>query len=91
MNKQELEKNLITLGVKPDNYTLNGPPYKDSSWVLESLYDRKKAAQIWTVFNFERGTHYDEKLFDTEDEACNFIYGKLKKHQEIVVKFKLKE
>ena len=91
MNRQELEKDLIALGVKPGNYTLNGPPYHDSSWVLESVYDRKKAVEIWSVFNFERGKRYDEEVFITEDEACKYIYKKLKTHQELVIKFKVKD
>jgi hypothetical protein len=88
MNKQELEQDLKTLGVKPDNYTLNGPPYKDSSWVLEAV-NAKKSIGVWRVFNFERGKIYDEKVFNTEDEACKYIYEKLRKHHELFKKFRL--
>ena len=90
MNKEELGKILIKLGVEPRNYTLNGPPYKDSSWVLESKFNLMKFSNIWSVFNFERGVIYDKKSFDTEDEACNYIYQKLKKHQELFNRFKAK-
>ena len=46
MNKEELEKNLMKLGVEPRNYTLNGPPYKDSSWVLESSFNLIKFSTV---------------------------------------------
>jgi hypothetical protein len=58
---------------------------KEGSWVIEPVYGKKGRS----VFNFERGKRYDEKSFDTEDEACKYIYENLKKRQEIVIKFKL--
>jgi len=89
MNKQELEQDLITLGIGTENYTLNGPPYKDSSWVLEAV-DTKKSVSMWRVFNFERGKRYDEVTFNTEDEACAYIFEKLKKLRDTLIKFNLK-
>jgi len=91
MNKKELEENLIALVVHPRNYTLNGPPYWDSSMVLEPLHNKNKSIEKWTVFNFERGKRYDEQLFDNENEACVYMYEKLKKFQELIGKFNLKE
>ena len=90
MNIKDLKQNLIFLGVDPRNYTLNGPPYKDSSWVLESDFDIIKFTKIWHVFNFERGKRYDENVFDTEDEACRYLFEKLRKHKELFDKIKSK-
>ena len=84
MTVEDLNNNLIILGIHPRNYTLNGPPYNDSSWVIELK------GKVWSVFNFERGKRYDERFFNSEDEACKYIFEKLKKWQELVIKFKLK-
>jgi hypothetical protein len=92
MNKQELKEALISLGIKPGHYTIDGESYKDSSWVLDISFNRFsfiKKYKVWHVFHFERGQRYEEKTFHTEDEACTYIYEKLTHLQEIIKKFNL--
>ena len=92
MNKQELKEALISLGIKPNHYTIDGESYKDSSWVLDISFNRFsfiKKYRVWHVFHFERGQRYDEKTFSTEDEACVYIYEKLKHLQDVIKKFNL--
>jgi hypothetical protein len=33
--------------------------------------------QVWRVFLSERGQHYEEKEFSTEDEACTYFLKRL--------------
>jgi hypothetical protein len=94
MDKQELKEALISLGVKPRHHTIDGGCFQDSTWVLEMsfnhfLFDKKY--KVWNVFFIERGQRYDEKIFYKEEEACRYIYEKLKHSQETINKFKLKD
>jgi len=94
MNRQELIENLNQLGVKPKHYTLENESYKDSSIVMEyshNYFSPDKKYDVWNVFRFERGAHNDERTFYSENEACLYVYEKLKRHQEIIIKFNLKD
>jgi len=93
MTKTELIKSLNNIGVHPRNYTLDNEPYKDSSWVLERSYNHVNNTkyEMWNVFSFERGKRYDEIAFSSENEACSYIYEKLKRWQETIKKFNLKQ
>jgi len=92
MTQLELIKSLNNIGVHPRNYTFNDEPYKDSSWVLEYSYNyvNNTKYKVWNVFFIERGKHSDEKSFTLENDACLYIYEKLKHWQDTITKFNLK-
>lgn len=69
MNKNELKNNLQKLNINPGFYSLEGELLPDRI-VLFNSYSK------WHVFYFdERGNRNNEKFFDSESEACNFIYS----------------
>jgi len=73
MTITELKKELDNLNVRPSLYALNGELLPDRI-ILYRNHNR------WEVFYFsERGTRHDQKQFDTETEACNYIYELFRK------------
>ena len=77
MDTNELQKKLNLLGVNPQEYSLIGELQTDSIILYQSY-------QKWEVFYLDdRGNRNDEKVFDTESEACNYIYQKFKEAKEI--------
>lgn len=77
MNIEELKKRLDREGVKPVYYSLNGiNDFQDDIDVLEKK-DKK-----WTYYHYERGEKFDLKYFDTEDEACEYIFRLLTKYPQ---------
>ena len=71
MDKLELRRRLNQHRVRPDHYSLDGR-LKNDAFILEETHGK------WTVFYFERGDRYDERVFDSEERACGYIYGMLK-------------
>jgi len=81
MNKSELKAQLDKLGVNTDFYSLEGELLPDRI-VLCQNYHR------WEVFYFdERGNRDSEKVFSSEEEACEYIYDYFKKQKEIEKKY----
>lgn len=66
MNRLKLKALLDAEGVRTDAYSIDGLE-RDESLCL------KVAAGGWVVFYSERGLRSGEKLFETEDDACNFL------------------
>lgn len=72
MNREELKRRLDELRVNPGFYSLNGELLPDRL-VLYRSYD------TWTVFYLdERGNRHDEQIFFSEEEACSYLYERLK-------------
>ena len=93
MKKQKLIESLINLGVKTKHYTLDNEPFKDSSLVLERTTNHAKDMEYdeWRVFRLERGERFEEKIFYSEDQACLYMFEKLKHQQDIIRKYNLKD
>ncbi len=81
MNKEELEDQLKELDVFRGFYSLDGELLPDRM-VLYHNYNK------WEVFYFdERGNRGKEKIFYSEDEACQYLYDYFKKQKEIEKKY----
>lgn len=70
MNREELRLLLAENRVKPKYYELDGRP-ADLAYVLESK-DGK-----WYVYYTERGGKFDEHWFESEADACEYIFRRL--------------
>lgn len=71
MKKEELKIQLQKYGVAEWLYNLDGKGRNDERYCLI----RKE--QKWNVYFSERGIKTTDELFESEDEACQFIYSKL--------------
>tara|TARA_Y100000589_G_C26970129_1_gene554220 strand:- start:211 stop:447 length:237 start_codon:yes stop_codon:yes gene_type:complete len=71
MTIKELDKKLREAGVKPQYYSLNGKDINDA-FILKNELGK------WNVYYFEKGSKYMQKYFDSESEACEYIYETLK-------------
>lgn len=67
---EELKLKLDLLGVNPSFYSLDGNLSLVGTVLYHSYGD-------WIVFDLdERGNKTDEKVFKSENEACDYIYQK---------------
>jgi len=81
MDKMELKNKLNLLGVSSHEYSLDGELVADNI-ILYNSYHK------WEVFYLdERGGRNDEKVFDSENEACEHIYKLFKESKEIEDKY----
>lgn len=71
MNKQELKKALIEMGIPSSYYNLDGVGKTDERFCLECVNDE------WKVYFRERGNKTTNESFVSEEEACRFIYDQL--------------
>lgn len=63
MNKNDLQKQLITLNIDPNSYCLeNGHP--NEALCLDNNYGK------WSIYYSEKGLRTDEKFYNNEDDAC---------------------
>jgi hypothetical protein len=69
MNRQSLVDLLNAEHVRDDAYSLSGD--RGESMCLEPV------AGGWAVYYSERGLRSGERLFETEDEACQFLASRL--------------
>ncbi len=75
MNKVKLKEKLDNLAVNEKFYSLNGNLLPDRV-ILYNSYDQ------WLVFYFdERGNKNEERIFNSENEACQYIYNYFKKSE----------
>lgn len=72
MNKSELATRLKVEKVPETLYCLEGGLPNDRVCL-------EKNSIGWQVYYSERGQKYDERLFFTEEEACNYLYMWVKK------------
>lgn len=84
MTKGELEKALIAQSIHLERYSLNGESKLDAI----ILYDLKVK---WEVFYLdERGGRNQEKVFSSENDACQYILRLLLNALEVQQKFGIK-
>lgn len=85
---QELYNNLIELGISEDRYYLHG--------LYGSTNDEDKLAlnikrgvysMEYETYYKERGEKHSVRIFSTENEACQYIYKRLKENKEIEEKY----
>ena len=74
MNKVELSKQLQSMGISPNKYSLEGSVATWDTIVLVKNYN------IWKVLYIdERGNQNELASFKTENDACKFIYNEFKR------------
>lgn len=72
MDRNELKKKLDELKVRSTQYSLDGELLPDRIVLYQSYDD-------WNVFYFdERGNRDSEKTFNSESDACFYIYKEFK-------------
>lgn len=76
MTVNELQKKLDKIGVSQDLYSImvGGLPNERLCIVKE---------EKWQVYYSERGKRVGQKFFETEEEACEYFFGKLKRYSTI--------
>lgn len=72
MNLSELASLLDRLGIRPDAYSLQGG-------VPDDRYCIEKRGSTWYVYYAERGNRNAERLFVTEEEACQYLLDVLQR------------
>lgn len=76
MRLNELKKKLLELNIPSDVYSLNGGLPNESFCVNE---DNGK----WETYYSERGNKSGRKIFDTEEEACDYFLTWIKRNLRI--------
>lgn len=71
MNRDELKCELNKLGVDERSYSLDGD-IRDYAHNIYQNYNK------WEVFYQERSEHMYDKIFFSEDSACDFLYEIIK-------------
>lgn len=76
MTVNELKNKLDEIGVSEDLYSimLGGLPNDRLCIVKE---------EMWQVYYSERGRKVGQKFFETEGEACEYFYEKMKRYSTI--------
>ncbi len=72
MNRRELRRLMASEDVRDDTFDLEGGN-------LNEVLSLRPTAGGWLVYFIERGEESFERLFDTEDEACDFMAVELLK------------
>lgn len=88
MTIQELYIKLKELGVPEDRYYLHGlyGPTNDDDKL--SLTIRKGSYSVeYEVYFKERGEKHSTRIFTNENEACQYLYKRLKENKEIEDKY----
>ncbi len=68
MNLNELKKELESLGVNEQTYSL----YSD---IGDEKYCLERTGERWCFYYSERGQKTGERSFDTESDACEYMYS----------------
>ena len=66
-----LEKKLKIAGIPDYIYNLTGQGKNDECLCLEKIQDK------WSVYYLERGIKTTNEIFDSENDACQFLYDQL--------------
>lgn len=76
MTVNELKKRLDKIGVSQDLYSImvGGLPNERLCIVK---------TEMWEVYYSERGKKVGKRFFETEEEACEYFYGKLKRYSSV--------
>jgi len=67
MKKEELRQSLINAHIPKDLYNLDGG-------LPNEAFCLNKEGDVWEVYYSERGVKSQKKKFNSEDEACNYLY-----------------
>lgn len=70
MKKDELKKALENKGIPKELYNLDGIGRTDERFCLQ-------CNNKWEVYFSERGIKTTDLIFDTEEEACQYIFKAL--------------
>ena len=82
MNKIELKEKLDGMAIDPDYYTLDGGTFMNSSVILDHSYNHysgNNKYDEWRVYFIEWGARYNEKIYYSEEEACDDIFERFNK------------
>lgn len=71
MTREVLEEKLKIAGVPDYIYNLTGKGKKDECLCLEKNQGK------WSVYYLERGIKTTNEVFESEDDACQFLYEQL--------------
>jgi hypothetical protein len=82
MNTQELNKKLDDAKINPQYYSLNG----FEGGIYNDRIILEKEGAHWLVYYTERGNKYDIHVFNTEDEACLFLFNWINRDPSIKLK-----
>ncbi len=77
MNCLELEEALEERGVKPHRYYIVGVTRRSLSGNGELVLDHDGTR--WMTYGYDRGDEVDRRYFDTEEEACDYLFGEMTK------------
>ncbi len=84
MTIEELHIKLIELGVSEDKYYLHGLYGSTSDEAkLALLVKQGKYSIEYEVYYKEKGEKYLIKIFTIEDDACQYLYKRLKMSKEM--------
>lgn len=72
MTLVELASLLERVGIRPDAYSLEGG-------LPDDRYCIERRGSTWYVYYAERGNRNAERLFTTEEEACEYLYALLQR------------
>jgi len=70
MNIQELKEKLINIGIREDFYSLSGG-------LPSEAYCIGKTNLGWEVYYSERGNKNKLKIFNNENNACDYFYKRI--------------
>ena len=83
MTLEELNRKLVELGITDNRYYLHGLyGSTDDNDKLALSIKREKHAVEFEVYFKERGEKHSTRTFTTEDEACQYMYKRLKENKE---------
>lgn len=68
MNKRSLKRKLNALHIPEHLYNLDGKGRTDERFCIENIEGR------WHVYYSERGNKTTHEIFDSEQDACAYIY-----------------
>lgn len=76
MKVNELKSKLDEIGVSQDLYSImvGGLPNERLCIVKD---------EMWQVYYSERGNKVGQKVFETEEEACEYFYRKMKRYSSL--------
>ena len=88
MNLNELHIKLRELGISEDRYYLHGLYGSTNDDNKLSLIIKKGMHTTeYEVYFKERGEKHSVRLFATEDDACQYIYKRLKENKKLEEKY----
>lgn len=85
MNIKKLKKEISRIGISPNRYSINSG-LKIDAHILEECHEK------WNYFYFdEKGFKRDERYFDNENDACNFLLERIKNESKPTKRFSSEE